>query len=78
MVLVPWGSIIHWVGEEEDRRDKRLEAAPCRVIVPKMVWVSAAPKVKVPVELTILDKLLKMVEPVICWEVPFKLTVPEL
>ena len=55
-----------------------LEDPPCKVRVPKTIWVVDAGKVKVAVELEVFVRLLKVVEPVTVWSVPLKLTVPEL
>ena len=63
MVLVPWGSICHWVGVAEERRESSWPAAPPVVQVPTMVWVTDAGNVRVAAELTFLVKLLKVVAP---------------
>ena len=42
--------MFHWVSSDEERRDKRLLAAPLRVRVFDMVWVVPAVKVRVSVE----------------------------
>ena len=47
-------------------------------MVPAMVWVVDEAKVRVSAALTDLVRLLKVVEPAIVWEVPSKVTVPEL
>lgn len=73
-----WGSNLHWVLVEDERRDNRLDAAPCKVRVPRIVWVSPAPKVRVDDADVVLLRLLKVVEPVICWFVPSNEMVPEL
>lgn len=47
-------------------------------MVPAIVWVSPAPKVRVSAVVTDLVRLLKEVESEMVWEVPSKVTVPEL
>ena len=60
-------------------KDRRLPEVPCRSMVPTMVWVSLAPKVKVlGEEVAFLVKLLKVVLPLTVWSPPFKITVPLL
>ena len=63
MVLVPWGSMDHWVGVDEERRERSWPAAPWTVQVPTIVWVTDAGKVRVAAVVTVLDRLLKVVVP---------------
>src|SRR5881397_3975095 len=50
--------------------------APCKVIVPPIVCVPAASKVSVRAVATCLVKFLNVVEPVMDWFAPLRVTVP--
>ncbi|MCH7605189.1 hypothetical protein IID24_04360 [Patescibacteria group bacterium] len=78
MVLVPCRSMLHWVPPLLLLRERRLLVAPCNVMVPTIVWVVPAVKVRVSALLTVLVRLLKVVEPEMAWEVPSNVMVPEL
>ncbi len=60
---VPCGLISHWVPVVDDRNDKRLAAAPCKVSVLETVCVLDASKNKVSATVITLRKALKIVEP---------------
>lgn len=72
------GLIDHWVPEVDDLRERRLLVAPLRVRVPLTVWVVEAGKVRVSAVAVCLVRLLNVVVPVIAWEEPSRVTVPEL
>ena len=78
IVLVPWGSMLHWVPVIDERKDSRAPDAPCAVHVPAMVWVTEAGKVRVRAVATVLVRLLKVEVPDIVWSLPSKVKVPEL
>ena len=78
MLRVPWGLNFHWVPGVEEAKAKNAPGCPVRVVVPAMVWVAEAGKVKVSAVVTDLVRLLKVVEPAMVWEVPLRFTVPEL
>ncbi len=60
----------------EERRLSRFPAAPFRVTVPSIPVVEPDSKVRVSAAATDLVRLKKVVEPLIVWPVPSRVTVP--
>src|SRR6267143_2312830 len=76
MVRAPCGSMADCVPLLLLRSERSCADAPCRIIVPVIVCVPAASNVSVRALATCLVKLLNVVDPVMDWLVPFRVTVP--